>query len=117
MRMLWVLRWVLMTPVASAQPLDLTGHTARFHIGDDPSFAAPDFDDSAWPEQPVIEPRGWQARGAGPFDQVLWQRMKVPHSALAKLSDPALYFDVISGAHAVYVNGVLVGQMSWLDVG
>lgn len=37
----------------------------RFKFADDPSFAAPSFDDSAW--QPVTIPHDWAVRG--PFDK------------------------------------------------
>ncbi len=111
MRLFWGLIWLLLASAAHTQTLGLTKFEARFFVGDDPGFAEPGFDDSAWAVQPLIEPGGWSVRGATPFNQVLWQRITIPSDALPALNSPAIHIGVIAGAHAVYANGKLVGQM------
>jgi len=103
---------------ASVQPMLIEGlgtGTVRlvgpwqFHTGDDPAWAAPAFDDSAW-EQLSAE-QGWGAQGHESYTGFAWYRI---HIAFPPASTPppeiALVFDYIDDAYEVYWNGMFVGR-------
>ncbi|MGC2161872.1 MAG: SpoIIE family protein phosphatase [Silvibacterium sp.] len=107
---LWVALW-LMAASAAAQAvqvgawqngtIDLSGNSTwgwHAHEGDNPAWARPGFDDSAWPEMAPVDAYehivGWR-----------WFRLRVHlpegHAPLALLADGQ------DGAYEVYVNGQL----------
>jgi len=104
----------VMTTVGHAQPVAL-GPQANTYFGDGSDFQDPSLDDSAWLSQPIIEQGGWTARGAPFLEQVMWQRLTFDHSAIAHIRDPVLYLGIVSGGHAVYVNGKQIGGMALYD--
>ncbi len=95
----------------------------KFHVGDDMTWAQPNFDDSTWstmdltPLQNSYDPfigssgyiPGWTARGYKGYSGYAWYRLRVSiqngQSALA-LKMPIDFDD----AYQVYVNGQLIGQ-------
>ncbi|MEX0285420.1 MAG: ATP-binding protein [Paracoccaceae bacterium] len=105
---------VVLTDGARAEGLSLLDHDMRVYVGEASGVEHPDFDDSDWPVQPVLEPGGWPARGADAFDHVLWQRITFEGSDLPDLSNPALCLGVLAGT-VVYLNGIEIGRLSALD--
>jgi Stage II sporulation protein E (SpoIIE) len=95
----------------------------KFHTGDDPAWAQPDYDDSAWDKMDLTLPPvsydpnggtngwipGWTSRGYKDSSGYAWYRLRVNiqngQSGLA-LKMPEQFDD----AYQVYVNGQLVGQ-------
>jgi hypothetical protein len=101
---------------------ELTGPW-RFHTGDDPAWAQPDFNDSAWSTMDLTPPKGsydpysggsgfvpgWTARGFPGYSGFAWYRLRV------SLRDPvggglALKMpDNVDDAYQVFANGQLIG--------
>ncbi|WP_130620727.1 glycoside hydrolase [Dyella amyloliquefaciens] len=120
--------------LASAEPAPTAhvtlGHSTvalngpwRFHIGDDPRWSSPDFDDSAW-EAVDLTPEpgshdgdvglpgyvsGWSRRGHARYTGYAWYRMKVTVDSGAgvplALAGPTL----VDSTYQLYVNGTLLG--------
>lgn len=78
----------------------------RFHTGDDPQFAQPDFDDSAWPL--LKSNQSWATQGYPGYSGTAWYRFELylPEN----LDDPALLFPLFVNNDQVYANGQLIGQ-------
>jgi hypothetical protein len=95
----------------------------KFHVGDDPSWARPDFNDSTWGTMDLTPPAGsadaslgtsgyipgWTANGYADHSGYAWYRLRVnvegANRALAlKMPDSA------DDAYQVYINGILVGE-------
>jgi hypothetical protein len=95
----------------------------RFHLGDDPRWAAPDFDDSSW-EQVDLTPlpgahdddvglsryvSGWTARGHADALGYAWYRLhatvRAPTGFALALAGPA----AVDSAYEVYCDGRLLG--------
>jgi len=118
---------LLFCTVAAAQPtvrmavVALTGRW-KFHIGDDPRWADPNFDDSNW-ENVNLTPKGatdymnglsehrpgWTARGYPGYSGCAWYRLKVrieqtnaPLSLLMPLE--------VDDGYQVFANGREIGQ-------
>ncbi len=95
----------------------------KFHIGDDPRWSAPDFDDSTW-ETVDLTPApgahdgdvglpgyvsGWSRRGRAGYTGYAWYRLTItvnskPGAPLA-LAGPTL----VDSTYALYVNGKRLG--------
>ena len=95
----------------------------RFHIGDDPRWADPDFDDSGW-ETVDLTPipgahdndvglsgyvAGWNARGHRGYSGYAWYRMRIsltapPGFAFAMTGPP-----YVDSAYQAYFDGRLLG--------
>ncbi|RMH15964.1 MAG: hypothetical protein D6696_19365, partial [Acidobacteria bacterium] len=81
--------------------------------GDDPSWAAPSFDDAGWRRVPL--PGTWLEQGYGGYDGTVWYRARLelgPRWAAAAragelgvLVGPTLY-----GDHELYAGGILAGR-------
>lgn len=89
----------------SAEPryaLELTG-AHRFHVGDDPAYAAPELDDSAW--DVVHVPGTWQAWSLA--GATAWYRIRFE----LEESTPGLAVDlgVIGFADEAFLNGHRIG--------
>jgi signal transduction histidine kinase/DNA-binding response OmpR family regulator len=88
----------------------------RARAGDDPRWAAPAFDDSAWPAVPIFGT--WRDLGLGGYDGVVWLRGRVLLDAealqarnrgqLALFVDPTGY-----GGFQAYAGGSLLGSFGW----
>jgi hypothetical protein len=109
-------------PVTLGQSVVALNGPWKFHVGDDPRWADPDFDDSQW-ETVDLKPTpqttvpgvpipgfvtGWEARGHPGYAGYAWYRMRLLISAadgpLALLSPE--WFD---NAFQVFANGRLIG--------
>jgi len=78
----------------------------RFHTGDDPRWADPNFDDSGWP---LLRPdESWSDQGYKGYGGMAWYRFKllVP----LKHQQLAIYFPALVTSFQVFVNGRLIGQ-------
>ena len=75
----------------------------RVHEGDDPAWAAPDFDDGDWSEQSAyrVDPQG----------RILWMRARVDAPATVDASKVPLAIRVtMAGSWELYWNGTLMGR-------
>lgn len=117
LRTLWVtvLGLVCMGISVRAQTFDLENTRVpiselnglwRFHPGDDPAWAAPAFDDSAWPL--LRSDRSWFDQGFAAYGGVAWYRFRViPARSTDSL---AIYIPVINDSYQVFADGRLIGQ-------
>ncbi|MGD0734326.1 MAG: PP2C family protein-serine/threonine phosphatase [Terracidiphilus sp.] len=87
----------------------------RFQIGDDPRWADPNFDDSAWPAVKLDQPLSEQ--GIEPYTGYAWYRLRLQPQQLSRFSNPAdsppldlLLTSYSVGQLAVYVNGIESGS-------
>ncbi|MBE1159895.1 glycoside hydrolase [Dyella acidiphila] len=118
--------WAETAPVANVT----LGHSTvalngpwRFHVGDDPRWSSPDFDDSSW-ETVDLTPApgahdgdvglpgyvsGWSKRGHAQYTGYAWYRLKITvagdHAVPLALAGPTL----VDSTYQVYVNGKLQG--------
>lgn len=78
----------------------------RFHTGDNPAWARPDFDDSHWTLLKADEP--WDPQGYKGYLGVAWYRFAV--TLPAKHGPMALYVPEISDSYQIFANGRVIGQ-------
>jgi hypothetical protein len=78
----------------------------RFHVGDDPRWSNPGFDDSNWPL--ISSKRSWSEQGYKDYGGFAWYRFKViiprDHRQLG------LYIPYIRTSYQVFADGKLVGS-------
>lgn len=79
----------------------------RFHTGDDPQWASPEFDDSQWPLLRLD--KSWAEQGYKGYYGFAWYRMKVKLPATA--APLALGVTEINSADEVYADGRLIGAI------
>ena len=84
-----------------------------FHPGDDPAWASPDFDDSAWPR--LFANKTWEEQGFRNYTGYAWYRQRIVlDSQLASQTDEpwklVLYVPAVQNAAEVYWNGQLIGS-------
>jgi hypothetical protein len=86
----------------------------RFQVGDNPQWAAPDFDDSAWPTvtlgKPLVEQGIEPYAGYGWYRLRLHTQMPVLQSLMASEPLDALVSGYLTGQLDTYVNGVEAGH-------
>jgi hypothetical protein len=114
-----------------AQPRQMTlGHSVvpldglwKFHIGDDPHWVNPDFDDSAWPTMDMTPPPGsmdpgfgtpgflpgWTSRGYAGHSGYAWYRLRTQVNGAEGALSLKMPEDV-DDAYQVYVNGRSIGD-------
>jgi len=83
-------------------PTDLAGGW-RCAVGDDPGFAAPDLDDSAW--KPIVLPDSERVC----VGAVVWLRRAVTIDEAHRGAPLGIAMGIVDGAHDVYVDGVRIG--------
>jgi hypothetical protein len=85
----------------------------QFHLGDDPAWAAPGYDDSHWEQ--ITANNSWGAQGHPSYAGFAWYRRTI-HITPAPGADPnvALLVPYIDDAYELYWNGVKVGQYGTL---
>ena len=86
-------------PVASLEGL------WRFHTGDDPAWADPNFDDSKW--SLLRSDRGWGSQGYKGYEGIAWYRFQV--TVPANLEHVSLYLRQLRTSYEVYADGGLLG--------
>lgn len=81
----------------------------EFHIGDNPSWASPEFDDSQWRQ--IGADNTWGAQGFPSYTGYAWYRYHVAIDPVAGApKDLALLIPLIDDCYEVYWNGLLVGR-------
>ncbi|MBD3274200.1 MAG: glycoside hydrolase, partial [Candidatus Marinimicrobia bacterium] len=98
---------VFALPMDLKQELDLEGEW-RFEIGDDLSYALPDFNHSDW--ETIQVPNAWENEGFPGYDGFAWYRKSFELNS--SIDNRHLYLKLgrIDDTDAVYLNGVLIGQ-------
>jgi len=80
----------------------------QFHLGDDPAWSSPAFDDSSWEQIAVDEP--WGAQTHNGYTGRAWYRRHIVFQGVPGAApDIALYMPITRDACEVYWNGRLVG--------
>lgn len=100
----------------------------RFHTGDDPGWAAADFDDTSWDIVDLSPPEGsddpflgtsgyvpgWTMRGFGKYSGYAWYRLHLQlQTDFSHAKTPELQLKMptnVDDAYQVYVNGKLIGE-------
>jgi hypothetical protein len=100
----------------ASKPIEFKGGTAnpgpwRYHVGDDATWAKPDFDDSAW--EIVSTDRPWGASRRFDAYGFSWYRVRIVPGASAP-EHFAVLFPSVEDAYEVYWNGRLVGSYGTL---
>ncbi|MDR3799225.1 MAG: SpoIIE family protein phosphatase [Terracidiphilus sp.] len=81
----------------------------QFHVGDDPAWAAPGFDDSNWEQ--LTSDKTWGAQGHPSYTGFAWYRRTIRITpAPCADANVALLIPIIDDAYELYWNGVKVGQ-------
>jgi hypothetical protein len=81
----------------------------QFHLGDDPAWANPTFDDSHWEQIDVGKP--WGDQGHWAYTGHAWYRRHIEiKDETSSAVDVALYVPVASCSYEVYWNGRLIGR-------
>jgi hypothetical protein len=86
----------------------------KFHVGDNPAWAQPDFDDSHWEDMDLTpgsrgQARGWTARGHAGYSGYAWYRLQVNVDG-AKRSLALKMPNDFDDAYQVFVNGSRIGE-------
>ena len=86
----------------------------RFQPGDDPAWADPDFDDSAWSPRSV--PGRWPAGGYPETNQMAWYRLNLQLELdnPRQLEQLALRMGKVLSAYELYAGGLLLGGVGQL---
>lgn len=77
----------------------------RFHTGDNPAWADPNFDDSKWPL--LRSDEGWDSQGYKEYSGLAWYRFQV--SVPTGIDHVSLYLPQIRACYEVYADGKLIG--------
>jgi hypothetical protein len=87
----------------------------KFHVGDDPSWSQPDFEDSNWeeidltPDASTGVALGWTAHGHRGYSGYAWYRIQIDVQG-AKRSLALKMPDSFDDAYQVFVNGERIGE-------
>jgi hypothetical protein len=93
--------------ITDRQPVINLDGLWRFHSGDDPRWASPDFEDTAWPLLKSSE--SWSAQGYSASNGFVWYRFKVEFSASGHTSNVALILPSILTDYEIFKDGKKVG--------
>lgn len=98
----------LLPPAAPAQTTPSSAPVIRYHDGDNPRWADPNYDDSSWP----VAAQGQLARPAFNSDGFFWVRVRVsiPSGLAGPLGIQSLDASQGPGVQQIFVNGVAAGQ-------
>lgn len=81
----------------------------QFHVGDNPAWASPSFDDSAW--EPIHPSGTWGSQDHPAYTGFAWYRRHVQiHAAPETRPSYALLMPPVDDAYEVYWNGKLIGR-------
>lgn len=111
---------------STAQPAPILRATVRldgpwrFAIGDDPRWADPAYDDSAWPTVDISQPASSQ--GIDSYSGFAWYRLRLDPRPLATVAGTSagqplelLVTPNSVGQLAVYINGIETGRTRGMD--
>jgi len=90
---------------AGREPVASLDGLWRFHIGDNPQWTDPNFDDSQWPL--LRSDESWSVQGYKGYSGSAWYRFRV--SVPAGMNDLSIYLPGIATNYEVYVNGLRIG--------
>ncbi len=81
----------------------------QFHLGDDPHWAAPEYDDSQW--ERIAADKTWGAENHPAYTGFAWYRrhLKIPASPLPK-QNLAILMPPVEDAYEIFWNGVRIGH-------
>lgn len=86
----------------------------RFHVGDNPAWAAPGFDDSGWQRVTADEP--WGMQGHDRYTGYAWYRCRLKLTPAPGVpAQFALLIQQVDDAYEIYWNGRLVGRNGRLE--
>ncbi|MEM7012095.1 MAG: histidine kinase [Verrucomicrobiota bacterium] len=109
MRIIAAIVCTLVTFSANAEP-----SVARFQVGDDPRWAAPDFDDQNWMEAAM--PGSWQSQNLANTGNTCWYRFKVETPSRWDGAAPLSFSPgIVGNLYEVYWNGELIGRKGSFD--
>ncbi|MEM1202810.1 MAG: ATP-binding protein [Acidobacteriota bacterium] len=102
----------------AARIVDLSAETWRYHLGDDPAWADPDFDASGWAETPFPPPVDLSATTV----PMVWYRLELdlaPGDQLLSLEERAemrlgLTLGFVDSAYEIYASGRRLGGVGSL---
>ena len=98
---------------SAPQPLQFDGGAAtldgpwQFHLGDNPAWAAPSLNDSAWEQLSADKP--WGAQGHFNQDGFAWYRRTITLPPGRHPDQLAILIPAVEDAYELYWNGQLVG--------
>ncbi len=102
---------ILLSVPASAAPLISSSVVLngkhRFSMGDDPTWAAPEYDDSSW--RLIEVPGNWRSQGVRPLRGIGWYRIHFNLPQGFRIPQPAVQLGIIGDVDEVYLNGVKIG--------
>jgi len=82
----------------------------QFHLGDDPAWASPGFDDSNWEHLTAGKP--WGLQGHDSYSGYAWYRRRISIAPAPGASpDVALLIPAAGSIYEIFWNGVEVGQL------
>jgi hypothetical protein len=84
----------------------------QFHLGDNPLWASPSFDDSSW--QTISTSSAWGSQNHPGYTGFAWYRRHLDVEAAAAGTTYALLIPPIDDAYEVYWNGRYIGQVGKL---
>jgi hypothetical protein len=79
----------------------------KFHLGDDPAWAAPNVDDSGWENLTVDQP--WGVQGHANTQGFGWYRRRITLAGPNPPQTLAILLPAVEDAYELYWNGQLVG--------
>ena len=79
----------------------------KFTIGDNPSWASPDYNDSNW--ERIFVPQSWESDGFANYNGYAWYRKNFTITIPKSTKYVYLNIGYIDDADEVYINGKLVG--------
>lgn len=89
-----------------AQVINLNGNW-KFQIGDKPTWAHTNYDDSNW--ENIYAPSPWEDEGFNGYDGFAWYRKKFDGKSLTKEESYSLNLGYIDDCDEVFLNGTLIG--------
>lgn len=79
----------------------------KFSIGDDPAWAAPDYDDSKW--DLLFVPKSWESSGYVDYNGYAWYRKSFTFTGSMDNETLYMVMGFIDDVDEVYLNGHLIG--------
>jgi len=81
----------------------------RFHVGDDPAWASPSFDDSSW--EPISGDRAWGKQGHARYTGYAWYRIRLSlRQAPDGRQQISLMVPHIQDVYEIFWNGERIGR-------
>ncbi len=101
-------------PRFSDGPIQSLATAWAFHPGDDPRWADPDFDDSAWPRLTV--PLSWGRQGYPDVYGIAWYRVRLPASWPAE-EPVGITIGKVASAYEIFAGGRRIGGVGRMPPG